>query len=470
MVKSLRLKGLLSGMAFMVLFAIGCSTKNDAATGTVGQSSSAKDITAFSFGFVENNLSKTYTGIIAGSNITVKLPYGIVSSAIASFTTNGASIKVVETGFTQNSGSTPNNFFTSSVTYRVTALDASTKDYTVTVTPIAELPDTAQTTCYNNTVITTCPDATFPRQDADFDKPNARDFVGPTTNVGYASDFISKDKLNGLTFKSCSEGQMGASCQGTGITPDWGASLVDWATANTVLCTNLNALNAGLGYAGKTNWRLPTINELANLVNYQVVSPTIDIANFPATVGGFYWTGTDVASTPTNAWAVSFDGINNIGNFPKTPSTNYVRCVSGDSPPIQSFTDNGDGTVTDNLTNLRWQQCSADLSGVGCIGGAAVAPFWAGALTYCNTLTLLSKTWRLPSSNELRSLVDYNALSGPVINTTYFPNTFNSTYWTSTTKVSAQSNAWQVQFLSGNISSTTKPDSPLKVRCVTDYP
>jgi hypothetical protein len=92
----------------------------------IGTVSSTKDITAFSFS------SPAAIGVITGTNIALTVPFGTnVTALVASFTTTGASVKVGST--TQVSGTTTNNF-TSPMTYRVNAADATTKDYTVVVT------------------------------------------------------------------------------------------------------------------------------------------------------------------------------------------------------------------------------------------------------------------------------------------------------------------------------------------------
>jgi hypothetical protein len=92
----------------------------------IGTVSSTKDVTAFSF------TNPAATGAITGTNITLMVPFGTdVTSLVANFTTTGASVKVGAT--TQVSEVTANNF-TNPVIYTVTAADATTKDYTVTVT------------------------------------------------------------------------------------------------------------------------------------------------------------------------------------------------------------------------------------------------------------------------------------------------------------------------------------------------
>ncbi|MBK5969275.1 hypothetical protein CCR91_10945 [Thiorhodovibrio winogradskyi] len=95
-----------------------------------------------------------------------------------------------------------------------------------------------------------------------------------------------------------------------------------------------------------------------------------------------------------------------------------------------SFTDNGDGTVTDNVTGLVWQQ-SPDTNGDGVIT-AADKFNQADAASYCENLTLAGRSdWRLPDIKTLYSLIDFRGIdpdaqstdtSGlqPFINTGYF--------------------------------------------------
>jgi hypothetical protein len=62
-----------------------------------------------------------------------------------------------------------------------------------------------------------------------------------------------------------------------------------------------------------------------------------------------------------------------------------------------SFTDNGDGTISDQATGLMWQQADD-----------GVARNWQGALAYAEGLTLAGHDdWRLPNAKELQSIVDY---------------------------------------------------------------
>jgi PKD repeat protein len=80
----------------------------------------AKAITAFDF------TNPAATGVIVGGNITVTVPYGTnVTALVPTITHNGASINPAS-GIAQN--------FTNPIVYTVTAVDGTTRTYTVTVT------------------------------------------------------------------------------------------------------------------------------------------------------------------------------------------------------------------------------------------------------------------------------------------------------------------------------------------------
>src|SRR5207245_2709480 len=129
------------------------STHDYVVTVTVAPSP-AKDITSFKFLSAHNSgLGADVTAAIDGTSITATVPFGtVVTALVADFTTTGASVSV--SAVLQTSGVTANNF-TSPVVYRVTAADASTKDYTVTVT-IA--PNPVPPTVTNVQVQSTSPD------------------------------------------------------------------------------------------------------------------------------------------------------------------------------------------------------------------------------------------------------------------------------------------------------------------------
>lgn len=132
--------------------------------------------------------------------------------------------------------------------------------------------------------------------------------------------------------------------------------------------------------------------------------------------------------------------------------------------PDSRYIDHGNGTVTDQETGLMWKRCSEGQSGTSCTG-TVTAMNWQTALqTAADSSFAGHSDWRLPSAKELQSLVETGCHS-PAINTTRFPNTRNSFYWSSTTVASSASGAWVVFFDGGFVDSYSK-SSNLGVRLV----
>ena len=116
---------LLAAASFMIV--TGCGSSSEAPL------SPAKAITAFKI-----TSPVEATGVIteAAHTIAITVPYATnTAHLVATFTTTGASVKVNST--VQESGNTANDFTNSTINpviYTVTAADASTQDYKVTVT------------------------------------------------------------------------------------------------------------------------------------------------------------------------------------------------------------------------------------------------------------------------------------------------------------------------------------------------
>jgi hypothetical protein len=112
---------------------------------------------------------------------------------------------------------------------------------------------------------------------------------------------------------------------------------------------------------------------------------------------------------------------------------------AGLAPPLDRFTDNGDGSVTDHFTGLVWLRLA------NCI--AATQPSWDTALNLAAALPgttfplcglgegTLPGDWRVPNVNELMSLVDYGtgASVGAALPDGHPFIDFDGYYWTSTT-------------------------------------
>jgi hypothetical protein len=118
-----------------------------------------------------------------------------------------------------------------------------------------------------------------------------------------------------------------------------------------------------------------------------------------------------------------------------------------------TYHDNGDGTVSDPLTLLMWEQDTSTTKRTQ-----------AGAADYCRALTLAGHCdYRLPTRIELASLVAYDKPSPPTIDTKAFPGALNFAYWTSST---SPSGAFWVNFSNGLVDPNPNAQNLAFVRCV----
>ena len=126
--------------------------------------------------------------------------------------------------------------------------------------------------------------------------------------------------------------------------------------------------------------------------------------------------------------------------------------------PDPRFTDNGDGTVTDNLTSLVW------LKDANCDGSKT----WDNALTFANNLAndqcgltdgSASGDWWLPNRRELFSLIDDSQFNPALPSDHPFTGVQSSYYWSSTTGADGTDGAWYVSMGGGHVLSDDKTGS-----------
>jgi len=176
--------------------------------------------------------------------------------------------------------------------------------------------------------------------------------------------------------------------------------------------------------AGFSDWRLPTVMELATIVDLAVVLPAIAVQAFPNTPGASFVTSTPVYGGPsTTRWSVDFvTGL----TANTTPAPAYVRCVRKDFGPIcftgprfqinqKASNANGVVTMVDRRTGTSWQQ------------GVSDPMTWQQAKDYC---AAFARPGRLPRSKELLSIIDWGAPTG--VFTEGFPETPLDAYWSDT--------------------------------------
>jgi hypothetical protein len=113
----------------------------------------------------------------------------------------------------------------------------------------------------------------------------------------------------GLMWKKCSEGQTwnaaNGRCSGTPAKYSWQTAL-----------NRATAVNSKGGFAGKTDWRLPNIKDLASIVEEQCINPAINLAVFPTTPSGWFWSsspGDNVGAA--NAWYLDFSNGNDNWDY-----------------------------------------------------------------------------------------------------------------------------------------------------------
>jgi len=129
---------------------------------------------------------------------------------------------------------------------------------------------------------------------------------------------------------------------------------------------------------------------------------------------------------------------------------------AGATWPTPRFTDNGNGTVSDNLTGLIW------LKNASCLG----TQWWTYALAVANTLASggacdltdgsVAGDWRLPNIIELESLLDEGNFSPPLTSGHPFVAVQANYYWSSSSRANS---AWILSMSDGTRTFNPKTKS-----------
>lgn len=139
--------------------------------------------------------------------------------------------------------------------------------------------------------------------------------TAPPDRFSDNGDGTVTDTASGLLWKRCSEGQTwdGTTCAEAATAHSWREAM-DLADAAT--------------YAGKEDWRLPSLEELAALVEKACSRPAIDPQVFPGTAAAVYWSSTADTTNVDYAWLVHFhDGHGAKGHKYRAGHVRLVRGV-----------------------------------------------------------------------------------------------------------------------------------------------
>lgn len=365
-----------------------------------------------------------------------------------------------------------------------------------TMLEIAPVAQSGQTLCYD--VAGNPIDCSGTGQDAE----DPQGVAWPDPRFIIQSDGTVTDRLTGLIWLR------DADCLGNfPVGRNWTDALAQIANLNTgtdFSCTDYTPGNFA-------DWRLPNQVELLSLVSLGFDKPAIpDTAGtgqwsqddpFTDVIPAFYWSSTPGAAASAGAWGAALPSGGSFGRlktemgwvwavrgeststFAPVAQTGQTLCsdltgaiidcsgtgqdgdlLKGIAWPDPRFTDNGDGTVTDNLTLLTW------LKDASCMSNVGAGRVWTDALMQVENLNLGTdfgctdyaagtfQDWRLPNHREQLSLSHLGEHS-PALASHPFVGLLLSSYWSSTTATVAPDNAWEWETAIGGSLGVLKTDS-----------
>lgn len=220
---------------------------------------------------------------------------------------------------------------------------------------------------------------------------------------------------------------------------------------------------------GGLAWRLPSIDEMITIRETKRARPAIVSKFVNVAMEGYYFSSTPnfngSEGTETSAWTMEplFGGTYPYG---KTDLL-YVRCVSGgnfgslgtlEAVKLNGFKRDDTKEIVTDANGLMWQDDATI---------ATVGKGLQDAMGYCSQISVGGFTdWRLPSVEELTSIVDYRK-QNPAQNSA-FKNYNLDVTWTSTpaAEIVNPGDKWSVNFDYGKSDVYVPKADKEPVRCV----
>lgn len=247
---------------------------------------------------------------------------------------------------------------------------------------------------------------------------------------------------------------------------------------------------------GHTDWRLPNRRELRSLISHDTRRPALPADHpFHNLFTHWYWTSTSSAGYPNHAWYVNMDGgrmfyggkdqafmvwpVRGEGNG-VVPRTGQTDCFNTEGEQVCCEDSGQDGAyrcgrpwpeprfevrdagIIDHLSGLLWHS-SASLE--------EKPVSWQQALDSLAELNRedSNRNWRLPSINELESLIDASRFD-PALPAQHPFKDVQPVYWSATTSLYEPDWAWALYMDKGAVGVGQKSFARFHVWAVSDGP
>lgn len=208
---------------------------------------------------------------------------------------------------------------------------------------------------------------------------------------------------------------------------------------------------------GRNDWRMPNRRELRSLIDHSTKKPALSKGHpFQDVFLGWFWTSTTAAIATRYAWYVHLEGGRMFygnkdgyswlwpvcGSTDILPSTGARHCYDERGSIIACDESRQDGSL---MMGVPWPKPRFQLSEIGVVDALTGLTWntkanigrkvgtWNEALAAVDSYAIESNwPWRMPTINELESLVDASAHSPALLKDHPFSD-IQQSYWSSTT-------------------------------------